>query len=166
MRAQILFALVWFAALSASSGAASQSTLTASVTPPAIADTKLIGQIVKVLPTDRRPRGPIRVVVPGDVDPARDGRDVGAFTVTGDPNIYISNQTVAYRQALAGDRFSLYVLATCVWHEEQHIQGLGEREAYAAQLDLLDRYITTHQIDDIRAGDVRRTILRLLLRDK
>jgi hypothetical protein len=118
-------------------------------------DLKLLQQILALLPEGTRPTVPVRFVDPREMGKTS---DPGAFTLAGDPTIYVSTETVAFALARAGDRHAQAVLATCIWHEEQHIRGRGEAEAYDAQIEVVTMFVRTGRMNRARGEALVQTL--------
>jgi len=131
------------------------SPLIASPQPARDGDEKLLQQVLALLPDDKRPTVPIRFVNPREM-----GRtsDPGAFTLDNVPAIYVSNQTAAFDLARRGDRYALAVLASCIWHEEQHVRGRGEVDAYNAQIELVMLFVRTNRMSEARGEALVKTL--------
>ncbi len=134
------------------------SPLCAGVEDPRSDDQRLLEQILVFLPGDKQPSVPVRFV-----DPRQMGKttDPGAFTLDNVPVIYVSNQTAAFDLARRGDRHARAVLASCIWHEEQHVRGHGEMDAYDAQIEMVMLFIRTDRMASAR-GEALVSALRQL----
>lgn len=130
------------------------SPLSALPRPVRDADQKLLERILAFLPEQSRLTVPVRFVNPRDLGKT----DPGAFTLDGEPMIYVSNRTVAYALAHEGDRHAAAVLASCVWHEEQHVRGRGEADAYDAQIHLVVFFIRTDRMSVSRGEALLKTL--------
>jgi len=81
-------------------------------------------------------------------DPTRQKlRGLDAFVLGGQTTIVVIRQGATLRQAEFGDAFDRLVLASLVWHEMAHANGLDERAALEQEAALWRRFITTGLVD-------------------
>ena len=74
-------------------------------------------------------------------------RGLDAFVLTGSGTVVVIRQGATLRQAELGDAIDRLVLASLVWHELAHANGLDERAALAQERWLWRRFITRGLVD-------------------
>ena len=74
-------------------------------------------------------------------------RGLDAFVLTGSRTVVVIRQGATLRQAELGDAVDRLVLASLVWHELAHVNGLDERAALAQERWLWRRFITRGLVD-------------------
>jgi hypothetical protein len=66
-----------------------------------------------------------------------------AFVIAGQTTVVVIRQGATLRQAELGDALDRLVLASLVWHELAHANGLGEQAALDRERALWRRFIST-----------------------
>jgi hypothetical protein len=74
-------------------------------------------------------------------------RGLDAFVLGGQTTLVVIRQGATLRQAEYGDAFDRLVLASLVWHEMAHANGLDERAALDQEAALWRRFISTGLVD-------------------
>jgi hypothetical protein len=74
-------------------------------------------------------------------------RGLDAFVLSGETTIVVIRQGATLRQAEFGDALDRLMLASLVWHELAHVNGLDERAALEQEEALWRRFISTGQVD-------------------
>jgi hypothetical protein len=74
-------------------------------------------------------------------------RGLDAFVLGGQTTIVVIRQGATLRQAEFGDAFDRLVLASLVWHELAHANGLDERAALEQEAALWQRFVSTGLVD-------------------
>lgn len=111
---------------------------------------------------DLLPARPHRVEL-FDLDSASDAvraklRGLDAFVLTGHSTIVVIRQSATLRLAETGDAMGRLALASLVWHELAHVDGLDERGAFDREQALWRRFIASGLVD---AGTAMTCIARL-----
>lgn len=73
--------------------------------------------------------------------------DIGGLVFPGRPIVYMSINNRFYKEAASGDEFALHVLAAELAHEFVHCQGGGEKPAYAKQMQVMQGFIDSGDVD-------------------
>jgi len=60
--------------------------------------------------------------------------------------IYVSTQTRLWREATRGDWAALTMLASLLAHEDAHLAGANEADAYALQLEVFDALVARDRV--------------------
>jgi hypothetical protein len=102
--------------------------------------------VLEVLPI-RPPR--IEVLDVGSLSPATQQklRGLEAFVLAGSRTIVVIRQGATLRHAESGDAVDRLVLASLVWHELAHVNGLDERAAFAQERWLWRRFIASGLVE-------------------
>jgi hypothetical protein len=74
-------------------------------------------------------------------------RGLDAFVLGEQTTIVVIRQGATLRQAEFGDAFDRLVLASLVWHELAHANGLDERAALEQETALWRRFVSTGLVD-------------------
>jgi hypothetical protein len=98
-------------------------------------------------------------------------RGVDAFVLAGQTTIVVIRQGATLRQAEFGDAFDRLVLASLVWHELAHANGLDEEAALEQEQTLWRRFIAQGLVNSsdgmayvARLREVRRVLTRRMTR--
>ena len=118
-----------------------------------IAGTVVVGQV------DRRtiqsalealPRRPARIVIIDDAaapSGAHRARDLDGFVPLGSSVIYLRRQSPTLRSAEDQGGAYLLVLATVIWHEMAHAEGVDETGARQQEEDLWESFVRAGQVE-------------------
>ena len=106
---------------------------------------------------DLLPRRPIRIVIV-DLDtllPEARHRvqRLEAFVLTGTDAVCVVRQGPAMRQAERGDAVARAILASVIWHEMSHLQGMDEAGALRSEQELWRRWRLAGRVDPMIALD-------------
>lgn len=78
----------------------------------------------------------------------------GDASVSGDHKVYVAGWSANYAKVLQGDRYAFIALAAQIAHENVHLTGGGEDEAYKVQEDMLRKL--GGKSSDIQATQIAR----------
>ena len=118
-----------------------------------VAGTIVVGQV------DRRtiqsalevlPRRPARIVIIDDAaapSGAHRARDLDGFVPVGSSVIYLRRQSPTLRSAETEGGAYLLVLATVIWHEMAHAEGLDETGARQQEEGLWDSFVRAGRVE-------------------
>ena len=109
-------------------------------------DTTIWARVLELLPTS-----PARIEIL-DVDRlSADARgrvkDLQAFVLSGQDAIFVVRQGAALRMAELGDAVDRLVLASVLWHEMGHLEGLDEAAAIVREQNLWRTFIAAGRVD-------------------
>lgn len=97
------------------------------------------------------PAPPARIIIV-DLDtlpPAARQRVKGleAFVLAGNPAVFVVGQGSTLQSAARGDRLDMIALASIIWHEMAHLDGLDEAGAICREQELWHRWRRTGRVD-------------------
>jgi hypothetical protein len=74
-----------------------------------------------------------------------------AFITRGGTVVYVVKQSAVLKAATKGSQLCEYMLASIIWHEMAHIDGMDERGARHAEEQIWTRFVRDAVIDQITA---------------
>lgn len=109
-------------------------------------DPRLWARVLALLPSV-----PTRIVILdlNSLTPASRQRVRGleAFVLAGHSSVFVIRQGSTLRLAELGDVVDVLVLASVIWHEMAHLEGLGETAALGREQELWREFVRSGRVD-------------------
>jgi hypothetical protein len=118
-----------------------------------IAGTTVVGQVDRLTiqsALEVLPRRPARIVIIDDAaapSGAHRARDLDGFVPVGSSVIYLRRQSPTLRAAEYEGGAYLLVLATVIWHEMAHAEGVDETGARQQEEDLWESFVRAGRVE-------------------